>query len=871
MDEKLVVRVGANTMGFDAGMKKMLGTATHIFKRISQAAAATIAATSFIGGRFEQTLTETATIAQAFGKDLDALEAKAREIGKTTAFTATQAAKGMYDLASAGLDTKQIIDATEHAMKLAGATGSEMSQATGLLAASLSQFSLKAEDSKRVTDTYAAAITSSQLTLERLTEAMKYAGTAGAGLGWTIEETTAAVAQFANLGLEGSQAGMNLRMAMISLMNQTSSVTEALDELGLKFKDINPETHSFGEILKTLGERSMSAQQAIDLFGARAGLNMNQLVNLAKEGKTDFSAFVNMLEKSQEGVGRTAEMYSRMMDTFLGQWKVLWSAIQELGLSIFDVYKNQGKAIFTWMAENITRFAKWIRDNRHSIMGSILEISLTIVQTVNTYIIPTIAKIAGAFSYIAEIIKIAFPMEMWEKYLITPLKTTYSWLTDKIGTAIDYYLNQGSPINVLENQYADLLKQEEKFRKFLQKPYTRMSPDPMVGMIYESITKEQHDEAKKNLEEIQLRMHNIYTTMEKMKKQPGEESIFASTEITDAAKEAYEKTFNIMQSYGKGMINLEQRIQEEIVKVRKGAGGGAGGIEIGKPPEITAPTLDLSEIGDTAEKVTGIFKQLEDARIAFNEFMKTEGLVGVDLVIAQGQLEIEATQRKYDDLKDIYQLNERALADIAIMEREHLARKQIEIDRNVKIARIENAQESMSMLSDIWSNITSLGGKQSKEAFMIGKAFAIAEATMNAHLAATKAMSQTGIFGIPMSALIYAQAAARIAMIASQQPPSFDEGGISTKPGIYYSGVPEAHVPLKSGKIPVDLNNAQKQDSQEKVININLNNPTFMDQNTLMQTMTNIAQVVTMNLAPKAIEKNYDNDGSMRSIIRRRN
>ena len=34
---------------------------------------------------------------------------------------------------------------------------------------------------------------------------------------------------------------------------------------------------------------------------------------------------------------------------------------------------------------------------------------------------------------------------------------------------------------------------------------------------------------------------------------------------------------------------------------------------------------------------------------------------------------------------------------------------------------------------------------------------------------------------------------------------SFDEGGISTTPGIYYAGVPEAHIPLKQGSVPVEF------------------------------------------------------------------
>lgn len=281
--------------------KATMGGITQAAKKAALALGGLTAAAAVVGSKFEFELTKTATVAQAFGKELDALRHKARELGSTTEFTAAQAAAGMYDLASAGMNTTQILATTEHAMKLATATGTEMSQATHLIASSLKQFGLEAEESKRVVDTYAQAITSSQLTMERLTEAMKYAGTTGSSLGWSIEQTTAAVAQFANLGLEGGMAGTNLRMAMVSLAKQTDRTKEALDRLGLTYEQIDPTQHNFGEVLKTLGERFMSTKDAVDLFGSRAGLNMRMLAELAKTGKIDMEGFTNALIKAQEG------------------------------------------------------------------------------------------------------------------------------------------------------------------------------------------------------------------------------------------------------------------------------------------------------------------------------------------------------------------------------------------------------------------------------------------------------------------------------------------------------------------------------------------------------------------------------------------
>ena len=359
--EKLMVHVGADVQGFSRGMNSATDIATKSAKIMVGAFVGVTTAAALIGSKFEKALMETATVANAFGKDLEALEKKARQLGETTAFTATEAAKGMYALASAGLDTTQIVGSVDAAMKFAGATASTMEQSTGLLAATMKQFGLDADQSRRITDTFAEAITSSQLTTERLTEAMKYAGTTGASLGWSLEETTAAVAQFVDMGLEGSQAGTNLRMAMIALTKGTKQARDALGEMGLKLSDVSPEAHSFGEILLTLGKNAITSEQAVKIFGARAALNMKQLSALAVQGGTDFDAFVKKLKDAQEGAGRSAEMYKRMMDTFWGDWKQLLSALEEAGLAFFDAFKVE---IRKWMVDikevvkEVTRYIK---------------------------------------------------------------------------------------------------------------------------------------------------------------------------------------------------------------------------------------------------------------------------------------------------------------------------------------------------------------------------------------------------------------------------------------------------------------------------------------------------------------------------------
>ena len=150
-------------------------------------------------------------------KQLAIFEERARELGASTAFSATQASDAMIELARAGLSANDVIGAIGPALFLAGSSASSMSSATSLLAATMKQFDLSAADATRVSDVFTIAQQKSLFAMDSLTEAMKFGGTVGSAFGMSLEETTAALAQFRDLGVEGSMAGTQFRQAMIAL------------------------------------------------------------------------------------------------------------------------------------------------------------------------------------------------------------------------------------------------------------------------------------------------------------------------------------------------------------------------------------------------------------------------------------------------------------------------------------------------------------------------------------------------------------------------------------------------------------------------------------------------------------------------------
>lgn len=340
--------------GFGDSLSKMsdlLNGAVVTGLKAAGAAMAAFAAVSVkTGADFEQAITTVAAVSGATREELAALTEQARNLGSTTAFSATEAAEGMIELARAGLSAEESISASEAALLLAGASASGMTESTSLLAATLSQFQLDASESGRIADVFSTAMNNSQLSMTSLTEAMKFAGVTGQGFGMSLEETTAAVAQFRNLGLQGSMAGNAFKMAMLSAAKETDKKNEVLGRLGLTMADINPATKSFAEIMRTVGEAGMDAADASEIFGARAGL---AVAGVAEQFANGSSTFDELLVKLETGAGNTAATYAQMTDTVSGQTAIVRSAFEELALTTFDTFGGGLKDLLSELAATI--------------------------------------------------------------------------------------------------------------------------------------------------------------------------------------------------------------------------------------------------------------------------------------------------------------------------------------------------------------------------------------------------------------------------------------------------------------------------------------------------------------------------------------
>lgn len=300
---------------------------------------------------FQQSMANTQSVMGATAEELEALTAAARKAGEETVYKASQAADALYYLAQSGMDAAQSIGALDGVLTLATATGSDLAFTSEVIAASLSQFSLEAQDATRVANLFAAANANSLASIEKLAGSMKNAGPVAAGFGYSIEETTAALMGLYNAGFQGEQAGNILKRAMSELANPTGDAVKVIKDLELSVNDLHPEMNSLADIIDTLNERGITSTQSLRLFGQIAGPGMNQLLSQGGESIRTFTEQIT-------GTNKAAEQAATQLDTLSGDIKIMQSVYESLALEMTGNFEPALRGV----VQQITELFGWIRD-----------------------------------------------------------------------------------------------------------------------------------------------------------------------------------------------------------------------------------------------------------------------------------------------------------------------------------------------------------------------------------------------------------------------------------------------------------------------------------------------------------------------------
>lgn len=246
-------------------------------KYVSAAAAGALTGIVKTTADFDSGMSKVAAVSGAAGSDFDALREKAREMGATTKFTATEASEAMNYMAMAGWKTEQMLGGISGIMNLAAASGEELATTSDIVTDALTAFGMKAEDSGRFADILASAASNANTNVAMMGESFKYAAPVAGSLGYSAEDVAVALGLMANSGIKASLAGTSLRNMFTRMAKPTKESQEAMERLGISLQDDEGNMYSFRQIMDQLRKSFVKINMPLDEYNKRLDLLDEQL------------------------------------------------------------------------------------------------------------------------------------------------------------------------------------------------------------------------------------------------------------------------------------------------------------------------------------------------------------------------------------------------------------------------------------------------------------------------------------------------------------------------------------------------------------------------------------------------------------------
>jgi TP901 family phage tail tape measure protein len=301
----------------------------------------------------------------ADSKGFKSLTKQARELGRTTQYTASQASEAMQFLGMAGLNTNQILAATPSVLNLAIAGNMDLGRTADIASNILTGFNMEAERTGEVADILAQASRTTNVNVEMLGQTMKFIAPAAAAVGGTLSETATLAGVLGDAGIQATMAGTMLRSTYLRLAAPAKAGAKALgqmrNEMGISAEEMpdvakeallaqkrlsglgvkifeNGKMRSMVSILKEMhhATKNLADDEKLsiikDIFGTRSTAGALAIFKSVETGRLD-----EVEEKINNANGAAKEMADRLKNTTSGAFKEFASAIESVGISIGSV------------------------------------------------------------------------------------------------------------------------------------------------------------------------------------------------------------------------------------------------------------------------------------------------------------------------------------------------------------------------------------------------------------------------------------------------------------------------------------------------------------------------------------------------------
>lgn len=331
--------VSANMQAFGEKAKQVGDKFTSVGKEVSKASAAAVGAgvASYKAwSEVDDALDSVAAGTGATGKELESLQQTAKDVYTSMPVDIKATGQAVADINTRlGLQGDALEEATRQFMKYSEVNSSDVSTSIETVAKAMNDANIPTSELNSVLDELTSASQASGLTVDALAETLAQNGVQMRALGFNTQETIALLATMEKNGVNSSVVLTGMKKAMQNYADQG--------------KDANVE---LGNLFQGIQNGTVSASDAMDVFGTKAGASLYQYI---QEGKLNYQDLLKVLQDSN---GQLDASYEAMLDP-MDQAKVAMNNLKQVGADLFDQIQATLAPMIQALAENLQRFSQW--------------------------------------------------------------------------------------------------------------------------------------------------------------------------------------------------------------------------------------------------------------------------------------------------------------------------------------------------------------------------------------------------------------------------------------------------------------------------------------------------------------------------------
>ena len=556
-----------------------------------------------VGSSFEAAMSEVQAISGAGGSDLEAMSEKAKELGASTQFSASEVAAGFKYMSLAGWSTSDMLSGIDGVLNLAAASGMDLAKASDMVTDYLSAFGMQASESSKMADMLASAQASSNTSAEQLGEAYKNCAANMHSAGQDIETTTSFLEGMANQGLKGSEAGTALTAIMRDMTAKMKDGKIQIGDTAVAVQDASGNYRDLTDVMAdvqsaTNGLGSAEKNKALlTTFTADSIKGLNLILN---EGTDKIAGYEEALRNS----GGAAEEMARIMnDNLKGDLTAAESALEGLGIAAYDYIDGPVRGVVQGVTGTIQGITGAITPQRTELGMFLDEVksaneNVEQLLTKSSQTLDTAQVDTGTLeTYKEKLLELNAVEDKneWQKRQIKVIVDELSGTIPELASAFD---EESGSINLTNREISDLITNQQQL--VMQQAILDAQKESLEAVAQATIAKAKADAAVQAIVEEGGDTLKAYNDQVEngcvVTGEAGEKYGALSNELKDAQEEQKKANEQVQQA---------QADQEMLQKTL-----GDLAEEYGISSENAAQTADsLEDVGNTADETARVLDE----------------------------------------------------------------------------------------------------------------------------------------------------------------------------------------------------------------------------------------------------------------------